>query len=335
MYYRLFLCTCFWCQFVYVFAQTDIKHQQPDSIYVTSYRHLLNISTGLQTNNAEFIVAYPKNNLRFELSPRETLQQFLLFQYKWINFRYSFTPSYLNPDRSMLTGKNTRSSFDVFMAVKNIDIAVSHQKSIGYYVKNTRDILASWKPGDPYLQLPNLATKMTSIEFAYNVNKKFSDVGMISGKSKQIKHAWSFLPALSFSYTHFYDPAIQPLAGQHSEDYNFDVNLKLPLGASLVWAKDWSVAATAGPVIGVNFFRTDTYDQSLNQLQNKETRLSTGYWVQSGLSYTRDRWYTGLDAYTYQYGSGTVDSRTRRFFYGLELYIGKRFNAPALLKKLL
>ena len=335
MRYFLFLSICLISQTANICAQIREKQQDPDSLYVKSYRYLLNISTGLQTNNAEFIVAYPKDKLRIELSPRETLQQFLLFQYKWINFRYSFTPAYLNPDRSALTGNNKRSSFEMFMSVKDVDISFSHQQAKGYYIKNTGDLISSWKPGDPYLQLPQLGTKTTSVEFAYNMDKKFSDVGMLSGKSKQLKNAWSFLPVLGISYTHFYDPTIQALAGQHSEDYNLDVNLKLPLCASIVWANDWSVAGTAGPVIGINFFKTDTYDQVLNKIQNKETRLSTGYWVQGGISYTRDRWYTGFNAYTYKYGSGSAESRTSRFLYGAEFYIGTRFHAPSFLKKLL
>jgi len=326
---------CVLCQKAYSWAQVQVKQEEPDSLYVKSYRYLLNISTGLQTSNTEFIIAYPKSSLRFELSPRQTLQQFLLFQYKWVNFRYSFTPAYLNPDRSALTGNNKRSSFDLFMTAKDIDISISHQKAKGYYIRNTGDIISSWKPGDPYLQLPNLATTITSVEFAYNVDKKFSDVGMLSGKSKQLRNAWSFLPVLGISYTHFYDPAIQATAGQHSEDYNLDMNLKLPLAVSFVWAKDWSIAATAGPVVGINFFRTDSYDQQLNKIQNKETRLTTGYWIQGGLSYTKDRWYTGLNGYSYKYGSGSAVSRTNRFFYGAEFYIGTRFRAPSILKKLL
>lgn len=320
---------------IVVFGQSVHRNQQPDSNYVVSYRQSLNISTGLQTSNVEFIVSYPKDNLRFELSPRETLQQFLFFQYKWVNFRYSFTPSYLNPDRSPITGSNKRSSLDLVMAVGVIDISLSHQNAEGYYIKNTIDLLPTWKKGDPYLQLRTLKTTINSIELAYNTNNKFSDVGMISGKSKQLKKATSFLPALSIAHIHFNDPTVLPSPGSHTDDYNVDINLKLPLGASIVWAKDWSLAGTAGPVIGVNFFRTDSYTVALTKINNKETRISTGYSLQGGLSFTRDKWYAGLDSYLYQYGSGDSESRTKRLFYGVELYIGKRFNAPALLKKLL
>lgn len=335
MLFRAFILISFLFINTVVFGQSVHGNQQPDSIYVTSYRHLLNISTGLQTSNVEFIVAYPKNNLRFELSPRETLQQFLFLQYKWVNFRYSFTPSYLNPDRSPITGSNKRSSLDLFMAVGDIDISLSHQNAEGYYIKNTSDLLPTWKKGDPYLQLRTLKTTINSVEFAYNTNKKFSDVGMISGKSKQLKNATSFLPALSIAHIHFNDPTILPSPGSHTDDYNVDINLKLPVGASIVWAKDWSLAGAIGPIVGVNFFRTDSYNASLARISNKETRISTGYSLQGGLSFTKEKWYAGLNSYLHQYGSGNSESRTKRLFYGVELYIGKRFNAPVLLKKLL
>lgn len=318
-----------------ILAQDTHKKNIRDSIAVISYRNLLNISTGLQTNNFEFIVAYPKSALKFEITPQRTLQQFLLFQYKWINFRYSFTPGYLNPEKSVATGENRRSTFDMEMVLGDFDINLSFQKAKGYYIQNTSELISGWKPGDPYLQLNHLTTKIVGGSVVYNVNKKFSDVGMISGKSKQVKNALSLLPALSVYRMHLTDPTIIPAVGASSDDYYFDVNLRAPLAATFVWNKDWSFAGAAGPVIGLNFINTASYDTLLMKISNKETRVSTGYFLQAGLSYTREKWYTGINGYLYQYGSGNDDFRTRRRFYGLELYIGKRFSAPAILKKLL
>jgi hypothetical protein len=317
-----------------LYAQSKETKTSQDSGYVLSYRDKLNISTGLQTNNLEFIVAYPASNLRFELSPRETLQQFILFQYKWINFRYSFTPSYLNPDKSLIKGNNTRTSFDLVMAAGDVDISLMLQNAKGYYVKNMDELDLTWKPGDPHWQLNNLSTKVAGLEFAYNVNKRFSDIGMISGKSKQLKNAWSLIPALSVYYMHMSDPSIGLAAGTHADDYNVDINFRLPLAATFVWSKNWSLAGTAGPITGVNFFHTESVDTRFTRISNKETRWSTGFYLQGGLSYTKEKWYAGLDANLHQYGSGDNNSRTRRLFYGVELYIGKRFTAPKLLQRI-
>lgn len=315
-------------------AQENQKAVHADSVAVISYRDKLNISTGLQSNNLEFIVAYPKSALRFEITPRRTLQQFLFFQYKFINFRYSFTPAYLNPERSATMGDNKRSTFDMEMAMGDFDISLTYQKARGYYIQNTRDLVNGWKPDDPYLQFNNLTTKIIGGSIVYNVNKKFSDVGMVSGKSKQVKHAISLLPALTIYRMHLTDPTITPTVGSSADDYYLDINFRLPLAASIVWGKDWSLAGVAGPVAGFNFINTTSYDTLLMKISNKDTKPSTGYFLQGGLSYTREKWYTGISGYLYQYGSGDDESRTRRRFYGVQLYIGKRFTAPALLKRL-
>lgn len=332
---RFAFCFTVFLMFVWstIHAQNKKMKAREDTGYVLSYRDKLNISTGLQTNNLEIIVAYPASDLRFELSPRETLQQFVLFQYQWINFRYSFTPSYLNPNRSAIKGANTRTTFDVVMAAGDIDISLMYQKAKGYYVKNMDELDPNWRPGKPYFQLPSLTTEIIGAEFAYNTNKKFSDVGMISGKSKQLKPALSVLPALSIYYMHLNDPTIAPSTGTHSDDYNLDINIRIPFAGSLVW-KNWSIAGAAGPVMGVNLFSTDSYDVSLAKITNKETRWSTGFYMQGGISYTRELWYMGLDANVHQYGSGSEAFRTRRLFYGIEFYLGKRFKAPKFLKKL-
>lgn len=322
------------CTVMSIHGQDSVIKVLSDKDYVISYRDKLNISTGLQTSNLEFIVAYPKDKLRFELSPRETLQQFLLFQYQWINFRYSFTPSYLNPDRSAIKGNNTRTTFDIVMAAGDVDINLVYQKAKGYYIKNMGELDPSWRPGLPHWQLNSLTTKILGAEFTYNINKQFSDVGMISGKSKQLKNAVSLLPALSIYYIHLNDPIIIASPGTHSDDYNVDINLKFPFAASVVWNKNWSLAGAAGPVTGINFFSTESYDVRFIKIKNKETRWSTGFYLQGGISYTRDHWYAGLDANLQQYGSGDDASRTRRLFYGVELYIGKRFHAPLFLKKI-
>ena len=312
------------------------KHEKPisDSTSVISYRNKLNISTGLQTNNFEFIVAYPASGLKFEITPKRSIQQFVLFQYQSINFRYSFTPGYLNPERSALTGENKRSTFDMEMVLGGMDISLTFQKAKGYYIQNTGELLNGWKPGDPFLQLNNLTTKVIGGSVVYNINKKFSDVGMVSGKSKQVKNAVSLLPALTVYHIYLTDPTIIPAVGTSSDDNYLDINLRAPLAASVVWRKDWSFAGLIGPVAGVNFINTTSYDTRLMKITNKETRLSTGYFLQAGLSYTREKWYAGINGYLYQYGSGDDKSRTRRRFNGLEIYFGKRFTAPALLKKI-
>lgn len=333
---RLFFLLVFLCfQILRLAAQEHRLKNNSDSIDVISYREKLNISTGLQTNNLEFVVAYPKSKLRFEITPRRTLQQFLLFQYRWVNFRYSFTPAYLNQEKSQIKGDNKRSTFDMEMVLGDLDITLTYQKAKGYYIQNTSELISGWRPGDPYLQLNNLTTKIIGGSVVYNVNKKFSDVAMISGKSKQVKKAFSLIPALSVYQMSLTDPTIVPTVGASSDDKYLDINFRVPLAFAVVIRKDWSLAGAAGPVMGVNFINTNSYDTQLMKISNKDTRVSTGYFLQGGISYTRETWYTGFNGYLYQYGSGDDESRTRRRFYGLELYIGKRFSAPALLRKIL
>jgi hypothetical protein len=307
----------------------------PDSSYVRSYRELLNVSTGLQTNNVEFLVSYPANKLRFELVPRETLQQFILLQYRWINFRYSLTPGYLNPDRSSRTGASKRSSFELAFVLGDVDVTLGRQVAEGYFVRNTKDFVPGWKPGDAYLQLNTLRSRIYSLQLGYNSNKKFSDVGMVSGKSKQLKAAASFMPSFQMNLIDFTDASTQPSTGIQYGDHHTDLVVLLPVSGALVWAKDWSVAAAAGPVVGMNWLRSRSYDTALQTINTAGSYFSAGYYFKGGISYTRNRWYAGINAYYQKYAAGDRSERTSRIFYGAEFYIGTRLRAPGFLARLL
>ncbi len=316
-----------------LFAQGSFKVDRtvPDSLFKKNYRNRLSLSTGSQLNNAEFFVAYPSKGFRFIISPKVTVQQFLRMEFKQINLRYSFS---LFPVGAITDQPNNyRDEIGASFNIKQFYFDLSLQNAQGYFVRNSDEFYLNTSNQGKIIQLPNLKTNVVGIQASYNNNKQFSMSSLSSGKELQTRNAFSFIPGAAFYHIHFFQENPTISVGSYSDDYLIDFNVNLPVAASIAFAKNWYVTGIAGPMLGVGFYNTKSYDVNLQKVDNKETAITTGYYLRAGVGYTSNRWFAGLTAYNQRYGSGEGVNRDARFFYGANIYIGYRIKAPKVLKQ--
>src|SRR5689334_14443701 len=75
-------------------ADTMIRKENAsaDSSYIRYYDKYLNVTTGWNTKNTEYLVSYPRSHTKFLLSPKETNQFYVSLDYSFLYAYYSFTP---------------------------------------------------------------------------------------------------------------------------------------------------------------------------------------------------------------------------------------------------
>ena len=98
---------------------------------------------------------------------------------------------------------------------------------------------------------------------------------------------------------------------------NNDINLLLPVAANIIFAKNFYISAFAGPIIGINFFKTNGYDEQSKKISASGTKISTGYYIRSSIGYTGKKFFTGLDIVTRNYGHQQEDEKFIKQSYGI------------------
>ena len=305
-----------------------------DSPYIKYYDHYLNVTTGWNTRNTQFIIAYPQYNLRFVLSPKETNQFNVSLDYSFLYLYYSFTPDAFNLNKEdTIKGNTKRLTFGTGFSFERWNFNFSYQNIKGYYLHNTNEFIPDWSKGDAYIQYPDLRTIQVSGQIGYNLNKKFSISSLTSGKEQQLKTVVTFFPILAYWNSKLKDEKIdstQKVANVLS--VNNDVNLVLPAAINFIFAKNFYIAAFAGPIIGVDFFKANGYDSTDHAIRTSGTKLSTGYYIRGSIGYTSKKFYVGMDAFARNYGHQQQDQKFIKYSYGLQAYIGTRFNPPRFLQ---
>jgi hypothetical protein len=180
----------------------------------------------------------------------------------------------------------------------------------------------------------DLRTIQTGLQAGYNFNKKFSISSLASGKEQQLKTVFIFFPILAYWNIKMKAETVDSVQKSSNVlSINNDINLLLPVSANVVFAKNFYVAAFAGPIIGIDFFKANAYDENGKTLINSGTKISTGYYARASLGYTGKNFFTGVDAFSRYYAHQQQDQKFSKYPYGVQAYIGTRFNPPVFLKR--
>lgn len=305
-----------------------------DSPYIRSYDQYLNVTAGWNTRNTRYTISYPQYNVRFVLSPKETDQFNIGLDYSFLYVYYSFTPDAFNLNKEdTIKGNTKRSTFGTGFSFDKWNINFDYQSIKGYYLRNTNEFIPGWEKGDAYLQSPGLRTIHIGGQVAYNFNKKFSMSSLTSGKEQQLRTAFTFFPILAYWHIKLKDETNDSVTKNTNViSINNDVNLVLPFAVNFVFAKDFNIAAFAGPIIGIDFYKASAYDDTGMEIVTSGTRLSTGYYVRASIGYTSKKFYAGMDAFARNYGHQQQDQKFSKYSYGLQAYVGTRFNPPGFLR---
>ncbi len=308
------------------------KDKIADSFYIKHYDNYLNFTTGWNTRNTKYTISYPQYNTRFIISPKETNQFYISLDYSFLYMYYSFTPHAFN-SKDTIKGNSKRSTFGTGFSFKRWSINFDYQNIKGYYLQNTNEFVPGWSKGDAYLQFPDLKTIQTGGQVGFNFNRKFSTASLTSGKEQQLKTAATFSPILAYWHIKMKDEPGNNSQPDNAFTVNNDINLLLPASANIVFAKDFYLSAFAGPIIGINFFKANGYDEQAKPISTSETHISTGYYLRSSVGYTGKKFFTGIDFFLRNYGHKQGEEKFIKNSYGIQAYVGMHFDPPGFLQR--
>jgi hypothetical protein len=103
---------------------------------------------------------------------------------------------------------------------------------------------------------------------------------------------------------------------------------------TLVISRKFSATLGVGPSFGLDFFKSVALDDSNKVVLSKGTKVTSGYSLQTAISYNTERFFAGLESRYRSYGHKIEDiSRLIKQYSYFQLYIGWRLKAPRFAKK--
>gem|GEM_PF-2155189 len=316
--------------------QDSIPHSnktRKDSNYITRMDTLLHVQSWVSANRIKYTILY-NDNFKLVLAPNETNNLSFGFNYRYLDLGISFSPHFMNKDQdSDKKGKSEQFSFKTGLSIHRFNLSVDFSSVKGFYLKNSSDFLRSSLPDSPYRVYPELTIGYFSTLLRYNANRKFSTAALTGGTQVQRRSAYTFLPTLQFATYKFHDDS-KASAVQNESTYSTDVNLVLPAAGTLVISPKFSASLGAGPSFGVDFFKSVSIDDSNRVVLSKGTKLTTGYSIQTAISYHAERFFAGVESRQRGYGHKIEDiSRLVKQYSYFQVYIGWRLKAPVFAKK--
>jgi hypothetical protein len=305
-----------------------------DSIYITRLDTLLHLQSRISANRVEYTLVYDKN-FKLVLAPNETNNLSFGFSYRYLDLGLSFSPHFLNAGQDQdEKGQSEQFSFRTGFSIHRFHLSFDLSSVKGFYLKNSGDFVrATSLPDSPYRVFPDLTIGYFSVLLRYNVNPKFSTAALAGGTQVQRRSAYTLLPSLQFATYNFHDNS-RNAGVQNESTYSTDLNVLLPVAGTLAISPKFSASLGIGPSFGVDFFKSVALDDSNKVVLSKGTKVTTGYSVQTSISYNEQRFFAGFESRNRSYGHKIEDiSRLIKQYSYFQVFIGWRLGAPRFAKK--
>ncbi|MBZ5855627.1 DUF4421 family protein [Flavihumibacter profundi] len=321
---------------IYLFGQAqhdDSLIMQPKQKWIENMNQYIMLKIILNSDIETLAVVTDQNKI--QLSPNAKSISRISFSYKFISFSIKYIPKFLpGNDDDDIRGKTKGGGFGMNFNFNHWQQELSYSKTQGYYLENTSDYNTAWKPGDPYIQFPELVYNQYQGTTAYNFNPKFSVSAVTSQTQRQLKSAGSFIPILRYRY-YIVDDRSTPQSGRSTQKTN---NFEIILGAgyyhTFVIRNNFYFSLGLTPGAGFVYTRLTTRypsgDVSTDQ-RNAIFRLDG--WT--GLGYNGQRFFTGF--YMQFSGSSFNQEHTSAISenskVAIQGFVGYRLNAPKWMKE--
>lgn len=318
----------------------SVKAQEVDSV-ITSDNYIQNLSDFVSlkvslNNDIEYFRLTPANGPKIDLRPNTNLSNSYNFSYKFIIFSFSVSPKFINQNADITERGNTK----IRLFSTNIGISpklnqfLSHQKTTGYYLENTSELIPSWQNGDPYIQFPELNYLSWQGITTYVANNNYSLFASNTSYIRQIRSAGSFLYGLSYKYFKIDDRT--RLNGTNSSQKSNNLELIFSPGYAFTYVFENDFFFSGGLTPGIGIVRSKLFTRLTSDII-ETTDSSIIYKLESmaSIGYDNGRFFAGtliLGAWSERLNTDNSSAIfDDRIIY--EVYIGYRFNTPSFLKK--
>ena len=278
------------------------------------------------SNNVETFAVHTKGD-NYDLYPNTRNIASLGVSYRFISFSVKFAPKFIpgNNDDD-LKGKTSVTGLGAEMHFVHWFQQLSYSRTKGYYLHNTSELDPGWTPGQPYLQAPDLVSKIFEGATGYSFNPAFSFKALTTQTERQLKSAGSFIPLLSYRY---YIVDNKATTGTTQKSNNFEAILGAGYYYTLVLKHSFYLSAGAIPGAGLIYTKLTTRYPTGDVKQNSHSpivRLN----AHVALGYNGEKFFAGVYANgfasSYRQQNTTAVNYNNRLTY--QVFVGYRFNVP-------
>ena len=293
---------------------------------------MLHLQSWVSANWMKYTLEYDKD-FKLVLAPNATNNLSFGFSYRFLELGLSFSPNFLNTDQEATKGQSEQFSFKTGFSIHRFNLSFDLTKVNGFYLKNSSDFSRASLPDSPYRIFPDLTIGYFSTLIRYNANPKFSTAALTGGTQVQRRSALSVLPTFQVATYRFQNES-NTTGVQNESTYSTDLNMIIPIAGTLVISPKFSASLGVGPSLGIDFFKTVSIDDSNKVVLSKGTKFTTGYSLQTAVSYHSGRFFAGVESRLRGYGHKIEDiSRLVKQYSYFQVYIGWRLKAPDFAKK--
>lgn len=307
-----------------------------DSSFIKSYYNQLDINLQFGSQYMEYRTYY-NDTFFLTLRPNEVYTLAPAINYKWLSLSYAFTPEFLDLNNDDDKRGSTRyRRLSTTLSFNRLSLSGLWTSTTGFYLANMPSVDPNWRPGQQHLLFPDMNVRRFTFNGTYRMNPNFSLKAIQGGEEEQLKSAWTLLPGFNATYFRFRVPGDAPIAGKTELMNNLDINVMLTMAGTLVLGRHAFVSAMAGPIVGVDHFRSLAFNSAQQLVRTDNINLSSGFHFGVNIGYNHPKWYIGLGSYASNYRHAISNSeRLAKLFNQINLYGGMRIRPPKFLKKTL
>ncbi|MFI2744650.1 DUF4421 family protein [Zhouia sp. PK063] len=304
---------------------TPTAAQTLDSTTVKKYPDKLALTVNLSTDAEEFYIA--EDETLVHLQTNNSLKLSAQVNYDFVSFSFGITPTFLpGNDDDNFKGKSKLTDYQLHLFPGRFIQGLHYRNVKGFYVENTQDFLTDWiKDHDPYLQFPNLKAVTFGGSTGYVLHPEFSTKSVFNQQEWQTINVGSLVPYLSYDFVKF--------TNVFNADYTKEnqVNIIVGLGYyyNVVILSNWILSPYIRSGVGPRFIKyTATHEVE------KDMYWVTKYMGGLQLSYNRKRFFAGVQGNFKGMFYDTDQDHVMNNNWLAMWYVGYRFDAPKLLKKI-
>ncbi len=285
-------------EFLQVVSGDSIRKVTKDYIvedgYIDQINQYMNVRLTLK-NYYEFFSLKSNNNLYDIRTNSGTTLKFSA-DYKSISIWYNFTPKDLGLNtQEVEKGETGGFNFGFSIIRRNWFNQFNFRYIDGFYLENTKDFRPTWKPGDVYIQKPQMEYGAIEGTTGYKFNPKYSLRSISSQTERQLKSTGSFIASVNYRI-YSIDDKNTPLFDSILRSNNYELGFNLGYHYNLVFLKNLYFSIGLSPGLGVIYSKVD---QKNSSLQIQESSHSSGLFRlngQTSLGYNGEKFYAGVYA---------------------------------------
>lgn len=302
-----------------------------DSTRIVSYADKFVVKINVDTQTDVYTLRNNQDGSKLTITPNNNYRLFVSLDYQFLGLSIGFAPTFFTDNNDDdLKGESSFSDFR-FRAVLGQWIQGFQISNIkGYYIENTGDFLPEWREGvDPYLQIPDLTSKIYGMSTSYNFNPNFSFRNLLYHTEWQKRSAGSFIPTLFYSYDQF----SYTLTDQKVKQDIFPIRLALAYYYTRVIHENWFISGNLSPSLGVRFSKRTLTNTNLRSIE-KNTAFTNALegGLQVGYASKKVVFGAGFTFDVNGYNKDKINAVANDKIYGL-IYFGYRLNTPGFIDR--